>query len=110
MSGWPRHYVHCAVGVAVLLVARGFPLEGYALSRRQRMEALRLDVGVVAPTTAGCIGRVEYPPPFLVVPLTDSRSHHAATIRVPAAPTYRGPQLGKLVQRQCAAADRDDPA
>jgi hypothetical protein len=50
----------------------------------------------VAPTTAGCLGRVEYPPPFLVVPLTDSRSHHAATIRVPAAPTYRGPQLGKL--------------
>lgn len=95
-SGRPRHDVHCPVGVTVLLEARGLPLEIHALPRRERMEALRPDVGVVAPTTAGRLGRVEYPPPFLVVPLTDSRSHHAATIRVPAVPTYGGPRLGKL--------------
>lgn len=109
MSGWPRRYVHCAVGVAVLLVAGGFPLELYTLSRRERMEALRLYDGVVAPATAGCLRRVEYPPPFLVVPFTDNRGHHAATIRVPAAPTSRGTQLGKLrAFLACSGADQGE--
>ena len=80
MSGWPRHDVHRPVVVPVLLEARGFPLEVYSLSRRQRAEPLHLDLGVVAPTTSRCFRGVEHAPPFLVAPLTDSRSHHAGNL------------------------------
>lgn len=94
MSGWPRHDVHRPVVVPVLLEARGLPLEVHSLSRRQCAEPFHLDVGEVAPTTPRCLRGIKYAPPFLVAPLTDSRSHHAGNPTGASAPAYRRPQLG----------------